>query len=307
MVAGTVRIPALPQHAIAAVSAHLQTHHDAQPAGMWRIQFRPYHSTLAPSTGPRHRRMMWEVTDAAYPHHVFVVFEDTSHPTRAEVHGTRTEGVPLRRWHAHVLSAEFHTMLRQSTLPGPLGSPAGTLGPAAWAQRGAQTLLDGVSFRVRLGSSSPARQDASKTAGEQEECILSIGHVIVGAGRVAGGMVEIQYLPLSHLPPDSTLLGSLLASLLPPDIVPLLVPISTMNPMALPTMIPPIQLAEIVPASGSAKAVPVPGAPGFGPWDDDDDGQHAETTLDPIGWTGIEMRRRMAYVHLIVLRTEGLA
>ena len=250
--------------------------------------------------------MMWEVTDAAYPHHVFVVFEDTSHPTRAEMQGTRTEGLPLRRWHAHVLSAEFHTMLRQSTLPGPLGSPVGTLGPGAWVQRGAQTLLDGVSFRVRLGSSSPARQNSVRTAGEQEECILSIGHVIVGAGRVAGGMVEIQYLPLSHLPPDSTLLGSLLASLLPPDIVPLLVPISTMNPMALPTMIPPIQLAEIVPASGSAKAVPVPGAPGFGPWDDDD-GQHAETTLDPIGWTGLEMRRRMAYVHLIVLRAEGLA
>lgn len=306
MVAGTVRIPALPQHAMAAISAHLQTYHDAKPAGMWRIQFRPYHSTLAPSTGQRHRRMMWEVTDAAYPHHVFVVFEDTSHPMRAEMQDTPTDGVALRRWHAHVLSAEFHTMLRQSTLPGPLGSPMGTPGPGAWVQRGAQTLLDGVSFRVRLGSSSQAHQTPLNAAFEQEECILSIGHVVVGSGRVAGGIVEIQYLPLSHLPPDSTLLGSLLASLLPPDIVPLLVPISNSNPMPLPTMIPPTQLAEIVPASGSAKTVPLQGAPGFGPWEDDD-GQNAETTSDPIGWTGIEMRRRMAYVHLTMLRAEGLA
>ena len=95
--------------------------------------------------------------------------------------------------------------------------------------------------------------------------------------------------------------------LLPPDIVHLLVPPSappmplSLPTMALPTMISPTQLAEIVPASGtSSSASFTPGAPGFDPWED-------EVNTDSIGWSGVEMRRRMAYVHLVMLRAEGLA
>lgn len=313
-VTGTARISALPQNFVSAVSTHLQTHHNAQPAGPWRIQYRPYQLMRSHSaSGQRGRRTMWQVSDAAYPNQVFVVFEDTSKPTRADTQAAEvtetssTEG--LHRWHAHVLSAEFPTMLRQSTLPGPLGSPAGTPGPGAWVQRGAHILLDGLSFRVQVGPRTQMRRNAMDSVGEQE-CILSIGTVVIGSDRIVGGMVEIQYLPVSRLPPDSTLLGSLLATLLPPDIVPLLVPPKAQFPlpistMAIPTMIPEAQLAEIVPCCSSIKPVPVPGAPGFGPWDDGDG--HVDTTLDPIGWTGVEVRRRMAYVHLTMLRAEGLA
>lgn len=312
-VTGTARIPALPPNSLSAVATHLQTQHGAQPAGSWRIQFRPFQclrSARSSQDMQRHRCMMWHVTDSAWPNHVFVVFEDTSKPTRAgaDAPAEAASATPgLRRWHAHVLSAEIHTLLRQSSLPGPLGSPAGTPGPGAWIQRGAQVLLDGFSFRVKLGAHSQMRRGALDAVGEQEECILSIGNVIVGSDRIAGGIVEIQYLPLTRLAPDSTLLGSILTMLLPPDIVHLLVPPSappmplSLPTMALPTMISPTQLAEIVPASGtSSSASFTPGAPGFDPWED-------EVSTDSIGWSGVEMRRRMAYVHLVMLRAEGLA
>ncbi|KOS14911.1 hypothetical protein Malapachy_0833 [Malassezia pachydermatis] len=333
-VTGTARIPALPPNALGAIAAHLQNQHGAQPAGPWRVRFRPFRpvrNTYGESTSShpteaqadrRKRRVMWDVTDAAHPQHVFLVMEDATQPTRAELRASASSTdavshpVPTR-WHAHVVSAEFHTLLRQSGLPGPLGSAAGTPGPGAWVQRGAHITLDGLSFRVRVRGSH-SRNGALDYAAEHDECILSIGNVVVGTDRVSGGMVEIQYLPLSHLSPDSTLLGSILVSLLPPDIVPLLSPLTPSLSMAVPTvaprtMLPAEQLEEIVPASTAAWRMPPPApthAPGFEAWDDS---PSTETTTPPssmddaVGWTGIEARRRMAYVHLSMLRTEGLA
>lgn len=302
----------LPPNGISAVAAHLQSQHGAQPAGPWRIRFRPHRrvhgtpGTEAP--GEAHRRTLWEVTDTAHPQHVFVVSEDTSKPTRAEMARTGTHA-PSSRWHARVMSAEFPTLLRLSNLPGPLGSAVGTPGPGAWVQRGAQVLLDGLSFHVRLRGLQ-AHGSALSAVGEHDECVLSIGNVVVGSDRIVGGMVEIQYLPLTQLPPDSSLLGSLLLTLLPPDFVPLLVPMAASLPLTLPTvvprtMLPPSLLAEIVPASTGAwqqgAVTGAPGAPGFAPWDADD------AVPDALGWTPLEARRRMAYVHLVLLRAEGLA
>lgn len=207
------------------------------------------------------------------------------------------------------MSAEFPTLLRLSNLPGPLGSAAGTPGPGSWVPRGAQVLLDGLSFHLRLRNLQ-ARGSALSAVGEHDECILSVGNVIVGSDRIVGGMVEIQYVPVSQLPADSSLLGSLLLALLPPDMVPLLVPVSGPLPLTLPTvvprtMVPPSVLAEIVPASTAAwqqgGTTGAPGAPGFEPWDADD------AAPDALGWTALEARRRMAYVHLTLLRAEGLA
>lgn len=136
---------------------------------------------------------MWEVTDAAYPQHVFLVLEDASQPTRAQVaQGVAPADATHTRWHAHVVSAEFQTLLRQSSLPGPLGSAANTPGPGAWVQRGAQVTLDGLSFRVRVRPPGVAAGDSVlRAVGEHAECLLNIGHVVVGADRVVGGLVEV--------------------------------------------------------------------------------------------------------------------
>lgn len=208
------------------------------------------------------------------------------------------------------MSAEFSTLLRLSNLPGPLGSPAGTPGPGAWVPRGAQVLLEGLSFHIRLRGLQANTGGALGVVGEKDECVLSIGNVVVGSDRIVGGMIEIQYLPLTQLPADSSLLGSLLLALLPPDILPLLAPVAGPISFSLPTvvprtMLPPALLAEVVPASTAAwqrgPTIGAAGAPGFAPWDAD------EAAPDALGWTPLEARRRMAYVHLTLLRAEGLA
>lgn len=306
------------------VATHLQTQHGAQSLGPWRLRFRPYrtvrgshseeHTKGLRAEQPaddlrRQRRVMWEVTDAAQPQAVFLLFEDAAMPTRAEMRATPSEG--HSRWHAHVVSAEFATLLRHANLPGPLGTPAGTLGPGAWMQRGANIAFDGLSFRIRLGQ---AQASLLGTAPEQE-VVLSIGNVIVGADRVVGGIVEIQYLPLTRLSPSSSLLGSLLVALLPPNLVPLLTPVPApaheliLSSSVVPrTMLAPSQLEEVVPASTSewrnaSQARQAPQNPeAFPPWDDE-----PNYTPDVVGWTGVEPRRRMAFVYLTMLRAEGLA
>ena len=118
---------------------------------------------------------------------------------------------------------------------------------------------------------------------------------------------QIQYLPLTRLPPDSTLLGSLLVALLPADVVPLLVPVPALQTLLFPSIAPRTmmtreQLAEIVPASTCAwrqASAPDPGLAGVPAWDD--------ASGDDTGWTGVEPRRRLAFVQLSMLRSEGLA
>lgn len=258
----------------------------------------------------RQRRVMWEVTDASQPQSVFLLFEDAAAPTRAELQSD----LPAlsSRWHCHVVSADFATMLRHANLPGPLGTPPGTLGPGAWVQRGANIAFDGLSFRIRLAQ---PHASLAGTVPEQDECILSVGNVIVGADRVVGGIVEIQYLPLQRLAPNSNLLGSLLMELLPPNLLPLLSPVPApphdplllSSSVAIRTMLAPTQLAEIVPAStdewrGSNQAEASLNSEAFPPWPSED-----TYVSDALGWTGVEPRRRMAFVYLTMLRSEGLA
>lgn len=319
-----MRIPTLGPNTLGSVATHLQTHHGAQPAGPWRLRFRPFrtvrgaHSaehtkglrTEATEDTRRQRRVMWEVTDASQPQAVFLLFEDAALPTRAEMGTERHE--KSSRWHCHVVSADFATLLRHTNLPGPLGTPPGTLGPGAWIQRGANIAFDGISFHIRLAQ---PHATLLGTAPEQDECILSIGNVIVGADRVVGGIVEIQYTPLQRLPPNSSLLGSLLMALLPPDLLPLMTPVpappheSLILPssVAVRTMLAPSQLAEVVPASTREWREPEraeesldPEA--FPPWE-----AEPNYVPDSLGWTGVEPRRRMAFVYLTMLRSEGLA
>lgn len=253
---------------------------------------------------------MWEVTDAAQPKRTFLVFEDAALPTRAELQASPDDAT-VSRWHAHVVSSEFATLLRHTNLPGPLGTPAGTLGPGAWAQRGATVTFEGLSFRIRL----PSSHTGVPSTDGQDECILSIGTVLVGADRVMGGIVEIQFLPLQRLAPSSSLLGSLLVTLLPPTVVPMLLPVvgpahgALLSASAAPrTMLTPTQLAEVVPASMAAwreaqkahEASQDPSA--FPAWETE-----PAYPPDAIGWVGSEPRRRMAFVHLAMLRAEGLA
>ena len=139
---------------------------------------------------------MYEITDSAHPQHVFLLFEDSASPTRAELQAVPQQSGEHSRWHSHVVSAEFHTLLRHANLPGPLGSPAGTPGPGAWVQRGAQILFDGMSFRIRLGRRT---LDAKN---EQPECLLNIGNVVIGADRIVGGIVEVCLRACPTLTPD---------------------------------------------------------------------------------------------------------
>lgn len=126
---------------------------------------------------------------------------------------------------------------------------------------------------------------------------------------------------MTRLPPDSSFLGALLVSLLPPAVVPLVMPVPPALPVSLEralnrTMLVPEQLAEVVPASTQAwraAGAPPGGAPGFGAWDEPASPSALETLAgaglcrDDVGWDGVETRRRLSYVHLTMLRAEGLA
>ena len=292
--------------------------------GPWRLRFRPFRTVRGshsaehtkglrsdvPDESRRQRRVMWEMTDAAHPQAVFLLFEDAAMPTRAEIHGDQQP--KSSRWHSHVVSTDFATLLRHTNLPGPLGTPPGTLGPGAWIQRGAHIAFDGMSFHIRLAQ---PHATLLGTVSEQNECILNIGNVIVGADRVVGGIVEIQYTPLERLAPNSTLLGSLLMELLPPHLVPLLTPVpalpheSLMLPStaSLRTVLAPSQLEEVVPASMDEWRHPAQSQPSMNPdafpaWEPE-----PGYVPDALGWSGVEARRRMAFVYLTMLRSEGLA
>ncbi|WFC97674.1 hypothetical protein MYAM1_000393 [Malassezia yamatoensis] len=216
------------------------------------------------------------------------------------------------RWHCHVVSAEFATLLRHTNLPGPLGTPPGTLGPGAWIQRGATITIEGLCFSIQL---RPSLSASLGQAVEQSECILSIGNLVIGTDRVIGGVVELQYEPLQRLSANSSLLGSLLVELLPPILSTVLrsVPIPKddnlplSNSAAVRTMLPNAQMEEIVPASLDEWRDPQHSQDSmdsniFPAWESEQ-----EYKPDVLGWSGFEQRRRMAFVYLNMLRSEGLA
>lgn len=321
MLTRTVLLPTLPPNGLNAIVSHLQSQHNAQLIGPWRAQFRSYRTVRGAHSGQSAldsggdaaqalqaaRHVMWEITDSGVPDAVFLLFEDGSLPTRAELLASESDS--HSRWSCHVVNGAFHTLLRRANLPGPLGTPAGMSGPGSWVNRGSGIRFDGFSLRVRLTNRHSRMQDVPGAMAEHDECILSVANIIVGVDRFAGGVAEIQFLPLARLAPDSTLLGSLLVSLLPPHIIPLITPVRV--PSEIPkfhvprTMLSESQLREIVPASAEEWRSPAPekdpaGAP---PWDDTPSTAH----YDPLGWTGVEVRRRMAFVYLTLLRAEGLA
>ena len=326
--------------------AHVQSQHDAHVVGPWHIQFHSYRVQRNKGAGDEEtsaaaralpedmqRRLLWTMTDAAHPDAVFVLSEDRARLTRGELLGAVNGGAgadglgdaPHSRWHCRVVSSSFATMLRSANLPGPLGTASGTPGPGAWVPRGAGVRFEGLTCRVRLADRrARVAAPAGAALAEQDECVLSIGNVLAGADRHLGAVVELQYLPLAHLPPDSPLLGSLLVSLLPPNVVPLIVPVPTPDDalqMILPessaprTMLAPSQLQEVVPASTQAWLAGIRGERHTReeehgvPWDDDEAGSlvppHA--CVDHLGWDGLELRRRMTFVHLAMLRARGFA
>lgn len=313
-------LPTLPPNVLGSIVSHIQAQHNGQIIGPWRVQFRAFRTVRGAHSGQvgaeagdsarstqAARHVMWEMTDSGVPDSVFLLFEDASLPTRAEMLASGTES--RSRWSCHVVNGAFQTLLRRANLPGPLGSPVGVSGPGSWVTRGAGIRFEGFSLRVRLVDRHNQPQEVSSTMAEHEECIISIGNVVVGVDRIAGGVAEIEYLPLARLAPESPLLGSLLVSLLPPNIVPLISPVRVPNEIknshAPRTMLSDAQLREIVPASVAEWRSPAPeqdpsGAP---PWDD----TPADASDDYLGWTGVEVRRRMAFVYLTLLRAEGLA
>ncbi|WFD33681.1 hypothetical protein MCUN1_000494 [Malassezia cuniculi] len=313
-------VTGLPPNALSSIVSHIQSQHNGKLVGPWRVQFRSFRTVRGAHSGQTGvdlndtahssqtaRHIMWEMTDSGSPDTVFLLFEDSALPTRAEMIASGTDS--RSRWSCHVVDSAFHTLLRRANLPGPLGSPVGVTGPGSWVSRGAGIRFDGFTLRVRLTNRQSQTQDMSGAMSEYDECLISIGNIIVGVDRIAGGVAEIQYLPLARLSPESTLLGSLLVSLLPPHIVPLISPVHIPNEIpklnAPRAMLSEAQLREIVPASAdewrSPKTEPDPsGAP---PWED----TPSDAQYDRLGWTGVEVRRRMVFVYLSLLRAEGLA